>query len=306
MGAPARTRKGANRTKNNARNRTNGGLSNNARNRTNGGLSNNARNRTNGGLSNNARNRTSVGLSNKANVGRGAMPMSGSESTFSNQTFGSSRGKGNNNCYAWALDMYRDGGGVKLQPGDLSKASRRRNVDLGTCASLRERALADMKGRGYAGRGYAVNPDAPCRRGYYKIMGFIDPNNDHHWYRQHRDVLMRTSGRPVRDLARNIGIGANKLLTSTNAPHRGDLVLADDAGLWSHKRGFATAPLLRDSCGKLIRDPRTACRNYGDLNYTQFCGAFCVQPASRSAQLIGKLAALKREFRAFKRRSVRS
>ena len=203
--------------------------------------------------------------------------------------------------------MYRDDGGVKLQPGDLSRSWRRQNEDLSTCAGLRGRALADMRGRGYAGKGYAVDADKTCKRGYYKIMGFIDPGTDHHWYRQHGDVLMRSSGRPtaVLNMAKNIGIGANKVLAGTNAPGRGDLVLADDAGLWSHKRGFATAPILRDACGKLIRDPRTACRNYGDLNYTEFCGAFCVQPRSRSARLDAQLAALKREFLAFRRRSAR-
>jgi len=40
-------------------------------------------------------------------------------------------------------------------------------------------------------------------------------------------------------------------------------------GYWTHKPG-GTPATDKDSCGKLIPDPRTACRG----PYTQFCGFF--------------------------------
>ena len=46
--------------------------------------------------------------------------------------------------------------------------------------------------------------------------------------------------------------------------------------LFSHKQGWATGPLLKDSCGKLIKDPRKACRRYG-YNYSKYCSSFCVK-----------------------------
>jgi len=39
------------------------------------------------------------------------------------------------------------------------------------------------------------------------------------------------------------------------------------ANVFSHKRGWATGPLLVDASGKMIKDPRKADRNYPGLNY---------------------------------------
>lgn len=51
----------------------------------------------------------------------------------------------------------------------------------------------------------------------------------------------------------------------------------DRWGLWSHKPGAGKATFLDYSCA-FILDPRTADRRSGGgaLNYTQFCGFFCV------------------------------
>lgn len=49
----------------------------------------------------------------------------------------------------------------------------------------------------------------------------------------------------------------------------------DDTGRWSHKPGDTPATDL-DASGNTISDPTTADRNYGSLNYTEFCGYFCV------------------------------
>jgi hypothetical protein len=49
------------------------------------------------------------------------------------------------------------------------------------------------------------------------------------------------------------------------------------ANVFSHKRGWATGPLLTDASGKSIRDPRKADRNYPGLNYEKYCSSFCVK-----------------------------
>ncbi|NDH06526.1 hypothetical protein EBX93_11500 [bacterium] len=200
------------------------------------------------------------------------LPLSGSEPTYTDLVYGTARGKGNNNCYGYAIDAYRNSGAVKLQPGNVSKL--RGQLDLASCAALRLRALADLRGRAYAG-----DADRPCKPGYYKIMGFLSKGEDYHWYKQHRDALLRVpGGRDLAALARSLGVQPTQLLSPSPQPRAGDLVLVKNAGVWSHKQGFATGPILRDACGKAITDPRAACRDYGPtLNYREYCGALCVK-----------------------------
>lgn len=218
-----------------------------------------------------------------------ALPLSGSEDVYSNAVYGSTRGKGNNNCYAWAIDEYRNSGNDKLQPGNMSASPR--TMSLRSCADMRSRALADLRGRGGGGsRGaYVVDPDTACKRGYYKIMGFLDPGKDHHWYKQHRHALVNlrdgretATSAAAATVAKALGVSPKQVYAPSSPASS---VLVRDANLWSHKQGFATGPLLRDACGKAIKDPRAACRSYGkgQLNYTQFCGAMCVK-SRRSKQ----------------------
>lgn len=201
------------------------------------------------------------------------LPLSGSESPFNELSlYSAKRGVGNNNCYAYAIDTYANTGSTKLQPGNISKSPG--ELNLGSCAALKGRALADLKGRAYA-----VDAGKACGRGEYKVMAFLSKDRDYHWYRQHRDAMVRLSDkmRDLAALARALGVRPSQLQSPSKSPKPGDLVLVKDAALWSHKQGFATVPLLRDACGKAITDPRRACRNYGDLNYTEYCGAFCIK-----------------------------
>lgn len=46
-------------------------------------------------------------------------------------------------------------------------------------------------------------------------------------------------------------------------------------GYWSHKRGRTNVTNL-DADGKLIKNPELANRNYGRLNYTDFCGYYMI------------------------------
>lgn len=54
------------------------------------------------------------------------------------------------------------------------------------------------------------------------------------------------------------------------------------SGVWSHKRGWSTPPLLRDAKGKVVWDPVRANRNYGDLNYKRYCSSFCVKKGAKT------------------------
>ena len=189
---------------------------------------------------------------------------------FTDDVYGTRRGQGNNNCYGWAIDEYRDDGGRKLQPGNLSDTALE---SLASCDQLRDRALADLRGAAYA-----VDAGQACRKGYYKVMSFLDPGDDYHWYKQHRHALVRlTPETPTpAAVAKALGVPLRAVYSPSSAPGPGDMVLVKHANVWSHKQGFATGPLLRDACGTVIKDPRSACRTYGSLDYTRYCGALCV------------------------------
>ncbi len=205
-------------------------------------------------------------------AGRAApkMPLSGSEETYTNAVFGSPRGIRNNNCYAWAIGHYDNSGGVKLQPGDLAGVTG--DMSLKTCTDLKKRALSDSLAPGQKAM-YTVSPGKACRRGFYKVMAFLDRNTDYHWYRQHKDVMYKLQqGNSLTSIATKLGVPPTKIKPVGNGK-----VLVRNADVFSHKRGFATGPILEDACGKPIFDPRKACRDYGNYNYNNFCGAYCVQ-----------------------------
>ena len=211
-----------------------------------------------------------------------ALPTSGSEETFTDLTYGTERARVNNNCWAWAIDAYADHGDRKLQPGNLSQSANK-DMDLTTCADLRKRALADLRGDIYA----ADDADKPCRGGFYKIMGFLDARDggkDYHWYKQHRDVLVKTDRHSAAAIAKTFGVPTTSVAMGSSHA----LVLG--ARIWSHKQGFATGPLLKDACGKTIKDPRKACRDYPVYKYDTFCGAYCVRNKPRAATVANRPA----------------
>ena len=209
-----------------------------------------------------------------------SLPVSGSEQPFTNLVYSTRRGKVNNNCYAYALDAYKNGGGNKMQPGNRSPGASLGSLDLRDCADLKRRVLGDGAKLG--------SPERACPAGHYKIMGFVAPDQDFHWYKQHRDLLVRAH-RPTTaaELAKRFGVPVASVAWDAADPvPPGELVLVKGANAWSHKRGFATGPLLDDACGKPIKDPRYACRDYGGTggaNYSQFCGAYCVKGKPRKS-----------------------
>jgi hypothetical protein len=53
----------------------------------------------------------------------------------------------------------------------------------------------------------------------------------------------------------------------------------DGDGTWSHKPGY-TAVSDVDAGGDEITDPETADRDYGDINYSEYCGCLCIPGGS--------------------------
>lgn len=200
------------------------------------------------------------------------LPASGSEPLFSDLYYGTPEGIDSYNCYAYALGSRRGRPGYKMQPGDLAHEPSDRDAD--SCPTLTQRALHDNRRRGIR----TVAPAARCPKGSYKIMSFIDPGKDYHWYRQAGHALYRMRpGDTLASVAKELRVPRSAVVPPTPAPRPGDLVFVRNANVFSHKQGLATGPLLRDRSGKVIPDPRRANRDYGDLNYTRFCSAMCVR-----------------------------
>lgn len=205
---------------------------------------------------------------------KNSMPLSGSEETFSELVYGTTRGRLGNNCYQWAIDAYSDRANFKLQPGEI--AGIETDIDLSDCRDIKRRVLADLKGDVYS-----ANADKPCRKGFYKIMNVLAKNSDYHWYKQNRDVLVRAGRHRAEDIARTFRVPvANVAMGRIHA-------LVVGADVWSHKQGNATGPLLHDACGKIIKDPRKACRDYPVYKYDTFCSAYCVRNKPRTVKFVG-------------------
>ncbi len=58
----------------------------------------------------------------------------------------------------------------------------------------------------------------------------------------------------------------------------------NDEGYWTHKAGYKPSSAY-DASDKLILNPEKANRNYGRLNYSDFCGYFCVPRKSTEKRM---------------------
>ena len=231
------------------------------------------------------------------------LPRSGAESVFSYMGWGDV-GVTRDNCYDYAFgdDHKRS---VKSVPGDRS-GKKFANSNFTSCRGFVRRVLADNPKTVYR----CKNPNAVCRRGYYKVMAFVAPTNnygnstgDFHWYKQHKAVRYRIrAGDTITGLARFFKVSPltiKKALLKQSRPLKNDdgmianknmnismrqrgpalkpgRIITFPINAWSHKQGWATGPLLIDASGKLITDPRKANRKYG-YNYSKFCSAFCIK-----------------------------
>jgi hypothetical protein len=206
------------------------------------------------------------------------LPLSGSERKFTNKRWGTATGIGNNNCYAYAVGDYEAYRWQKSIPGDRSGLSNKPN-DYTTCTGLPKAVLSDNPGKIYQ-----VKPNEKCKRGYYKVMMFVCPGRptnyirqgDFHFYVQHGVIEYRIKpGDTQESVAKFFKIPLSRVKRAgTFAPNKRIVIKAN---VFSHKRGWATGPLLVDAKGKAIKDPRKASRNYPGLNYETYCSSFCVK-----------------------------
>lgn len=203
------------------------------------------------------------------------LPTSGSETPYTPGMFPRRKG----NCYSFALNEATPD--EKLQPGNLASNRDRRSPAMSrdpasSCAAIAAQMRLDSKG---SGRSYESNATSKCRAGYYKIATVLAPGSDFHYYRQVGDV----SFRPARGATRASISEAFGVPVSGVTVRRTGMATVRRPGVWAHKRGLATGALLGDSCGKPIKDPRKACRDYGNLDYKKFCGFWCVLAKKRAA-----------------------
>ena len=212
---------------------------------------------------------------------RKLLPLSGGERLFTHRLWGSAKGVRSNNCYAYAFGDFESFRGMKSSPGNRSSNNRLRQGSL-KCRDLMKRVLADNPKKVYR-----VRAETRCRPKYYKTMLVTAPGRDFHWYRQHGVIEWKIKkGETAASIARFLRISPARVRAAV-AKHNGrdkrtgklkvGKNIRINANGWSHKRGWATAPLLKDARGKVIKDPRTASRAYPGLNYSKFCGAFCVR-----------------------------
>jgi hypothetical protein len=207
------------------------------------------------------------------------LPLSGYEPLFNPTIWDTPEGIAHSNCYSYGLNDYSSTRVEKAMPG--ARARRTSSMDVTKCGELRRRLLADNPKSVYA-----VKPMTKCQKEYFKMMMFVDSTGgsdkmgDFHFYKQHRDVMYKVlPGDTVAKIARFFKVPAATLQNMTSESLRvkaGDLLMVPNANVWSHKLGHATGALLKDSCGRVIKDPRKACRKYS-YNYDTLCGAYCVK-----------------------------
>ena len=203
------------------------------------------------------------------------LPLSGTEPLLNMNVWADPRVIKTHNCYAFSLnDLVHTGADVpKQQPGDAAGISNKRGnkpISLSNC-DIAKRVLADNPGNIYR-----AAAETPCGTGFHKIFMFNDPNPEHsdfHFYRQVKDVVYHLKANDTSaSVARKFNIPMRQVVSLG-----GGRLYLHNVNVFSHKMGFATPALLTDSCGKIIKDPRKACRRSGERNYTLHCGSFCVR-----------------------------
>jgi hypothetical protein len=214
-----------------------------------------------------------------------------------------SMGRHHDNCYDYAFGLNNQKARNKNVPGNMS-GNKAWGLTFQTCVGIAKRVLED-----YAGLAYKCPASTPCKPGYYKVMNFVAPEGDFHWYRETNAVRYKTRpGDTVTGVAKFFRVTpavvraallkgkkptslTNGKISNTNRNlpllnmlvrrGRGSIapgkVIQIPVKLWSHKQGFATGPVLVDASGKTITDPRKADRKYPGLNYSKFCSAYCVK-----------------------------
>lgn len=194
------------------------------------------------------------------------LPLSGAEVIFS--TWPWSKNVNADNCYDYAMNDFEKYRNVKSTPGNRARISSN-GLNFTTCRGIRRRILKDNPKTVYR----CKNVEKVCRRGFYKIMNFVSPQGDFHFYKQVKGVKYRIKkGDTKSKIAKMFGISSSRIPSIL-----GKKTVTIPINMWAHKQGWGANPLYTDAKGKIILDPRKADRNYPGLNYTTFCGAYCVK-----------------------------
>ena len=209
------------------------------------------------------------------------LPLSGSEPAFVHRPW--TKFKVANNCYAYAFHDLRSWRPQKSVPGDRS---RRLNSDYTTCRGLARTIVRDNPKKVYIARAAER-----CKQGYYKAMVVVAPTNraggrggDFHFYKQHGVIKYKLKkGDTPQSLSKFFGVGLPTIKKAWGLRPRIGKIIMFRCNLFSHKMGWATGPLLVDSRGRVIKDPRKASRKYG-LNYSKYCRSFCVRNGRRAGK----------------------
>jgi hypothetical protein len=195
------------------------------------------------------------------------LPLSKAEPIFSVWPW--NKGVNSVNCYDYAIGDFEDYRNVKSTPGNRAKISSN-GMNFTTCRGIKKRILSDNPGTVYQ----CKNSNRVCRRGFYKIMNFVSPQGDFHFYKQIKGIKYRVKvGDTPTSLAKVFRV-SKTIFTKRLVPGK---VITIPVNLWAHKQGWGALPLYTDAKGKTIVDPRKAARNYPGLNYSIFCGTYCVK-----------------------------
>ena len=205
-------------------------------------------------------------------------PTNGSEPTFTMKRWSGKVGVNNNNCYAYAVNDFKDYRQWKAQPGE------RANMNAGgpytACQRLNKAVVADNPKKVYA-----TKACTKCKPGFYKIMMFIAKckksdylcQGDFHFYKQHSKTEYKVKrGDTHESIAQFFKVPVLRIKRAAKVLKPGKIITFR-ADFFSHKRGWATAPLLVGAHGKLITDPRIISRDYPGTNYDKYCSSFCVK-----------------------------
>jgi hypothetical protein len=184
------------------------------------------------------------------------------------------------NCYAFSLGMGYGKGKVwgnrrhyKARPGDKCPEFRNQPFDFQRCEDIVKRVLCDNpryvtkvpdhKYREYLNKD--LGPD------HHLIAAYLSPGNpltgagtDFHFTRRvPLDVIANAWAR---------------FKQNTPEETQNELIVKQPKYLHVHQRGWSSGgPLMYDASRRLILDPKKANMNYGEVNYSLFCGLFVVQ-----------------------------
>lgn len=206
------------------------------------------------------------------------LPLSGSEPRFTQRLWGRTVGIDNNNCYAYAVGDYESFRQQKSIPGERA-GIRNLSHSYTHCRGLPKRVVADNPKSVYK-----CGATSKCKPNHFKVMMFVAPGNkrnyfrqgDFHFYKQHGFVEYKVkNGNTYESIAKFFKVPVSRVRKAGKcSPGK---LLKFKANVFSHKRGWATGPLLVDAKGKAITDPRKASRNYPGLEYKRYCSSFCVK-----------------------------